>query len=151
MSNRVRHKLSASVFIALLSEQKILLLRRKGTGWLDGAFSVPAGGVDADETISAAAVREAWEEVGVRIEPADLAYAHTLHSLTEGRDWVGHFFTVTRWAGTPTLREPDKHSDLGWWPLRKLPQETIPYVRQALRCINQREPYSEFGWTTPTD
>lgn len=146
MSNRVRHKLSASVFVALLKGTEILLLRRMGTGWMDGAFSIPAGGLDAGETISAAAVREAWEEVGVRIGQADLAYAHTLHSLTEGGDWVGHFFTATRWEGTPALREPDKHSDLGWWPLRNLPPETIPYVRQALLCIDQRKPYSEFGW-----
>lgn len=147
MGNRIRHKFSASVFVALLSGSEILLLRRKGTGWMDGAFSIPAGGLDAGETISEAAIREAREEVGVRIDPADLAYAHTLHSLTESRDWVGHFFTVMRWNGTPALQEPDKHSDLGWWPLRNLPQETIPYVRQALLCIDQRKPYSEFGWT----
>jgi 8-oxo-dGTP diphosphatase len=149
MNHRVRHKLSASVFVVLLKGPDILLLRRKGTGWVDGAFSIPAGGLDAGETISAAAIREAEEEVGVQIEPAHLTYAHTLHSLTEGRDWVGHFFIVTDWAGTPELREPEKHSDLVWWPLRSLPPETIPYVRQALLCIDQRQPYSEFGWTEP--
>ncbi|MBA8882055.1 NUDIX domain-containing protein [Phyllobacterium myrsinacearum] len=56
------------------------MLRRKGTGWMDGLFSIPAGGLEADEIIGAAAIREACEEVGVQIEPVDLQYVHTLHS-----------------------------------------------------------------------
>jgi 8-oxo-dGTP pyrophosphatase MutT (NUDIX family) len=146
MTTRVRHKLSASVFIALLRGRDVLLLRRTGTGWLDGCLSVPAGGLDASETIAAAAIREAHEEIGVRIASENLTYAHTLHSLTDGSDWVGHFFRVTQWTGAPSLRERDKHSDLAWWPLSDLPPATIPYVRQALICIDQGRPYSEFGW-----
>lgn len=113
---------------------------------MDGSFSIPAGGLDADETIRAAAIREAREEVGVEIAPTSLIYAHTLHSLTEGSDWVGHFFTVREWSGTPALCEPDKHSELGWWPLGDLPLATIPYVHQALLCIDRGQPYSEYGW-----
>lgn len=122
------------------------MLRRTGTGWMDGLFSIPAGGLEAGETIRMAAVREAREEVGVEIDPGDLAYAHTLHSMTEGNDWVGHFFTVTAWTGIPRVCEPDKHGDLVWCSVRSLPEETIPYVRQALMAIDAGETYSEFGW-----
>jgi 8-oxo-dGTP diphosphatase len=125
--SRLRHKQSASVFVALMRGAEVCLLRRKGTGWMDGSFSLPAGGLDADETIAFAASREVEEEIGVRIMPSDLQYAHTLHSLTEGSGWVGHFFTSTEWSGIPRLCEPDKHSDLIWRSIHDLPGETIPY------------------------
>lgn len=144
--SRVRHMHSASVFVALMRDMEVCLLRRNGTGWLDGLFSLPAGGLDADETIAGAACREVLEEVGVQVVPASMRYAHALHSLTEGMDWVGHFFTATEWAGVPHLCEPDKHSDLTWCSIRDLPAELIPYVRQALICIEKGIPYSEFGW-----
>ena len=146
MTVRVRHKLSAAVFIVLWRGPEVCLLRRNGTGWMDGFYSLPAGGLEANETIRSAARREAKEETGGEIAPESLTYAHTLHCLTDGGDWVGHFFTAIRWTGTPSIREPDKHSDLGWWSPGSLPPNTIPYIRQALHCINQGQPYSEYGW-----
>jgi len=137
---RVRYKHSASVFVALTRWPQVCLLRRKSTGWMDGSFSLPAGGLDEGETIAFAARREAEDEIGVRISPADLLYAHALHYWTDGSDWVGHFFTCDHWVGNPRLCEPDKHSDLTWCSIRELPDETIPYVRQALVCIEGSVP-----------
>ena len=136
------------MFVALTRGSDICLLRRTGTGWMDGQFSLPAGGLEAGETIASAAIREAEEEVGVRIAPSSLRYVHALHSLTEGMDWMGHFFVATEWSGIPRLREPEKHRDLQWRTVRDLPHEMIPYVRQALLCIDQDILYSEFGWPT---
>jgi 8-oxo-dGTP pyrophosphatase MutT (NUDIX family) len=122
------------------------MFRRQGTGWMDGSFSIPAGGLEAGETIRAAAIREAYEEVGVQIDPRDLHYAHTLHSKTDGNAWLGHFFLATAWTGAPVLRELDKHSDLQWYPANALPSETIPYVQQAILAVAAQSPYSEYGW-----
>lgn len=148
--HRDRHTLSAAVFVALFDNQKVCMLRRKATGWMDGSFSLAAGSLEADEAIRSAARRETREELGVEINPEDLAYVHTMHCRTTTGDWVGHYFSTARWLGIPELREPHKHRDLGWWPLDALPAETIPYVRQALTCIRQRQPYSEFGWSAPS-
>jgi len=146
MSERTRFQLSAAVFVILVKGDEICMLKRKATGWMDGSYSLPAGGLDAGETIRCAAMREAQEEVGVQINPASLAHIHTLHSRTDGKTWVGHFFRSDSWEGTPVLHETDKHSDLRWMPLIALPSNTIPYVRQALSCIAAGQPYSEYGW-----
>jgi len=146
VSHKSRYQLSASVFVLLVKEGEVCMLRRKGTGWMDGSFSIPAGGLEAGETLADAAIREAREEVGVRIAPENLRYVHTLHSKTEGTAWVGHFFEAQVWAGTPVLCEPDKHGDLQWRHVDALPAETIPYVRQAIQASAVQKPYSEYGW-----
>lgn len=146
LNERVRFQLSSAVFIILTRGREICMLRRKTTGWMDGSFSIPAGGLEAGETIRLAAAREAYEEIGITIVPETLQPVHTLHSLTAGNQWLGHFFRAEEWIGTPTLCEPDKHADLEWRTLDNLPETTIPYVRQALLCSARGELYSEYGW-----
>ncbi|MGO4573883.1 NUDIX hydrolase [Microvirga sp. 2TAF3] len=149
MSAHHRHQLTASVFVVLRRSNEICLLRRAHTGWMDGYMSIPAGGLDANETILEAAIREAREEVGITLEPSALRHAHTLHSLTESRDWLGHFFMATEWAGEPQICEPDKHDTLIWAPVSALPHNMIPYIRQGLLGIEERQTYSEYGWERP--
>ena len=147
MSARNRHLFSGSVFVmAQRGDGCILMLRRSGTGWMDGWWSLPAGGLDKGETLSAAAARELSEEVGLVVPPTALEHVHAIHSLTEQRDWVGHFFVVRAFEGEPRLCEPDKHDALGWFALSDLPSPVIPYVRQSLEKISANEHYSEYGW-----
>jgi hypothetical protein len=48
------------------------------------------------------AIREAHEEAGVLIDPADLAFSHVVHHRNpEGQPRIGFFFTATRWQGEP--------------------------------------------------
>jgi 8-oxo-dGTP pyrophosphatase MutT (NUDIX family) len=67
------------VHLILTANGKVLLLRRASTGFADGSWSLPGGCLDEGETLPAAAAREALEEVGITINPADLAFAHLCH------------------------------------------------------------------------
>jgi len=124
------------------------MLRRSNTGWMDGCFSLPAGGLEKGETLSTAAARELKEETGVDAIPSELALAHTMHVWTENRSWIGHYFICREWRGVPFLAEPDKHAEVSWKNMSDLPEETILYVRQAIEAINADESYSEYGWDT---
>ena len=47
-----RHKLAVAAHIVLLNERHellLLLLRRRGTGYMDGWWSIPAGHLDPGE------------------------------------------------------------------------------------------------------
>ncbi len=146
MSERERHMQSAAVFMILRKGKQVLLLQRKATGWMDGQFSVPAGALDADETVKSAAIREALEEVGVTVQPHAVVHAHTMHCKTGPAAWMGHFFVTESWQGEPRVCEPDKHSQVLWCETDTLPDNLIPYVRQALEMIERGVSYSEFGW-----
>lgn len=140
-----RFKLILSVYLVFEKDGKVLLLRRKNTGYEDGNYGLVAGHADGGEPARAAACREALEESGVKIDPDKLVPVHFMHRR-QSDERVDIFFKVTKWEGKITNAEPDKCDDLSWFVLDDLPQNTIPYIRQALNCVQKGEIYSQFGW-----
>ena len=124
---------------------QILLSRRYQTGYMDGYYSVPAGHLDGEETVRKAGVREALEEIGVRIDPADMVFAGILHRH-EGDERVDFFIRVKKWTGQPVNAEPGKCDELRWTEMDTLPENTIPYIRQAIENFQIGIPFEEFGW-----
>jgi 8-oxo-dGTP pyrophosphatase MutT (NUDIX family) len=125
----------------------ILLLERSGTGYADGQLCPPSGHLEDGESVTQAAVREASEEVGVGINPADLAFTHVVHHrnpLGQGR--IGIFFTAARWSGEPVNREPHKCARLCWADPALPPPNTVPYTAAALAAISEHAAFSLDGW-----
>lgn len=148
--SKERFKLIPAVHLILENDGKILLLRRCKTGYEDGNYSLIAGHIDGDEPARQAMSREAYEEGGITIDTNDLRLAVTMHfhSHTEGKDneRFNFFFVADVWKEEPTIREPDKCDDLSWFPINKLPDNVVPYVRAALESYRKGIGYVEFGW-----
>ncbi|MGH3402045.1 MAG: NUDIX hydrolase [Streptosporangiaceae bacterium] len=145
-SDTRRHKLTGDVHLLLLNPEGLVLFgRRQNTGFEDGAWHVPAGHLEAGESVVQALIREAKEEVGVTIAPEDVEFAHIMHSSSSGGR-AAFFFTVRQWDGTPENREPEKCSGLAWFPLDALPDHLIGYCRTALDHIAAGEHFSVYGW-----
>jgi len=142
-----RNKIVPASYLALIKDNKILLQRRFNTGYEDGKYSLPAGHVDAGESFTKTVVRESKEEAGVIVKPEDLKVAHIMHrNAGVGNERVDVFFTAEKWAGDIEIKEPEKCDDLSWFDLSSLPENMIPYVKQAIDCIKNKTFYSEFGW-----
>lgn len=139
-------RVHSAVYLLLVRENKLLLLRRTNTGYEDGKLSLVAGKMDGNEEVKRAAAREAWEESGVRVDPADLEVASVMHRLSDTGEWIDFFLTVKRWEGEPYNREPDKCSEMAWYPLDGLPEDMIPYVRQAVENVLAGVFYDSYGW-----
>lgn len=141
----MRSRYPIAVYLLFQRDEQILLLRRFNTGYEDGNYSLVAGHVDAGETVTQAAVREAFEEAGVVIQPEQLQVVHVMHRKGDD-ERVDFFLLPTAWNGTIENREPEKCDDLSWFPLQALPANLIPCVRFALENVERGISYSEFGW-----
>lgn len=140
-----RAKFPVTVHLFFFKDDQILLLRRFNTGYRDGEYSVPAGHLDGDETVVAAAAREAEEEIGVRIEADDILFSSVMHRY-EGDERVDFFVRVRKWDGEPFNAEPHKCDDLRWVDAKALPENTVPYVRKAIQNHWSGIAFDEFGW-----
>jgi len=140
-----RFTLPVAVHLFLLRGNEVLLLRRFNTGYEDGNYSVPAGHLDGGETLCAAVVREAREEVGVVLAPQDVRVVGVMHRRAE-EERIDFFVSAARWAGAPANCEPHKCDELRWCALDALPANVIPYVRRALDNFRRAVWFDTFGW-----
>lgn len=141
----MRARFPVTVHLFFFREEQILLLRRFNTGYADGQYSVPAGHLDGNETVMAAAAREAEEEIGIRVDADQVTFSSVMHR-NEGDERVDFFVHIHRWNGEPVNAEPDKCDELRWSDVNELPSNTVPYVRRAIQNHLNRVRFDEFGW-----
>lgn len=141
----MRNRYPVAVHLFFIREQQVLLLRRYNTGYEDGNYSVVAGHVEAGETVTQAAAREAQEEVGVTIAPQDIAVVQVMHRKSE-EERVDFFVLIKNWRGEIINHEPQKCDALRWFAWDQLPQNIIPYVKRALDNYSNGVVFDEFGW-----
>ncbi|MEO6536058.1 MAG: NUDIX domain-containing protein [Candidatus Paceibacterota bacterium] len=134
----------AVVNILLIKEDKILLARRFNTGYFDGDYEMPSGHMDGNETVRAAAAREALEEIGVTIEEDDLEVMHVMHRFGQNYERIEFFLTASAWEGEPSVTEPEECDDVQWFALDELPQNMIPKSKAGLQHSLAGEVFSEF-------
>lgn len=139
------HTFAAS-YALFVKEGKILLARRYNTGFQDGNYSLPAGHTEPGESFTEAILRETREEIGVTLTEENIQAAHVMHRKSTDREYVDVYYAVKEWAGTPENKEPEKCDDLSWFPIDTLPENTVPYVRQAIEHSLRGIFYSEYGW-----
>lgn len=129
-----RHTEVVDVHLILRRGPEVLLARRAGTGYADGLLHAPSGHVEDGEDVREAMIREAAEETGVVLDPDELRVALVMqHRGPGGRPRTGWFFEAEYDpARPPRNAEPDKCSELGWFPLDALPDDMVAYCRAGL-------------------
>lgn len=145
MTSDDNQRAQVDVHLLLRRGGDVLLGQRINTGFGDGSWHPPSGHGENGESAVGALVREALEETGVIVDPAEVRLVHVLHHWT-GSARMALFFEARRWSGDLTVTEPDKCAAWEWFPLSALPEQMIPYGRQALEQYAKGEPYSERGW-----
>jgi ADP-ribose pyrophosphatase YjhB (NUDIX family) len=126
--------------LILIQDDTILMMKRTVKDGMDGYYALVAGKVDEFESPRVALAREAFEEVGVTIDPQDLEIICIIHHAktdykAQKHDVIEFYFKAKTWSGTPVNLEPDKASELKFFPLDNLPQplpKALPHVLKAL-------------------
>ncbi|MFD9602854.1 NUDIX domain-containing protein [Streptomyces sp. NPDC059970] len=143
----VKNVIGAHLFLE--RDGRTLLGRRHpDVEFAGGAWHALAGHVEW-ESVRACLIREAYEEAGITVEPADLTLVHTVHLLDDRENAeprIQLFFRASRWSGEPEIREPDRCTAWQWWPLDGLPDPMVGYTRAAIEGILAGTAYTELGW-----
>ncbi len=120
--------------------EQLLLQLRRGTGYMDDHWAAAAAGhVEAGESVLDAAAREAAEELGVVLEPADLVPLCAMHRTVAPHgpidERVDFFFECRRWTRRPATQEADKSADLRWFDIHHLPDPVVPHELQVIESL----------------
>lgn len=117
----------------------ILLMKRQNTGSDDGCFELPGGHLEADEDLFDAMIREAEEELCIKLKRKDLKIIHLLHHYHGER--LNFIFETDGEKLNPKIGEPRKCSELRWVKISKLPKETTSKVKQMIKNIIKNKFY----------
>ena len=103
----------------LKGDQILLAMKKRGFG--EGKYNGVGGKVQSGEMIEEATVREAEEEIGVKILPEHLdKVAEIVFKFNDKPDWdlVCHVYFTHQWQGEPT--ESDEMAP-AWYQQNQLP------------------------------
>jgi len=142
-----RYRSIIDVHLILVRSGLILLGLRQNTGYMDGCWHLPSGHLEAGESIPDGLIREAYEEVGLRLTREQLRFVQLVHHREADEEpRVGVFFEVTAWDGEPVNAEPDKCAELAWYPLAALPANTVRYPAAALARYRTGQAFAVHGF-----
>ena len=130
-------KVIPAVMVVLTQAEKILLVKRTDTGYMDGMYALPGGHLEKDEPLVEGAARECLEEIGISVDPKELQLIHIYQNVQKdtNRQYIGFLFRCRKWQGEPSIKDP-KVADVKFFDLDTLPDNLIPYHRQAFKHIN---------------
>lgn len=127
--------------------RKILLQRRKNTGFADGLWDLSSSGhVEKDESMKQAAARECLEEIGVKIKTDDLKFVCFIHKKDGDVIYYYCYFICDKFTGEPEIMEKNKCSELIWVDMENLPEDTVADRKIAVAAYFGGTHYIEYGW-----
>jgi len=142
-----RFKVVPFVSLILKRGSEVLLIRRINTGIEDGMYACAGGGVDGNETIVQAVIREAAEELGITLKKEAIKVVHILHrKYPQGQEMIGFYVEATVWEGVPANREPHKCDDVQWFDIEQLPGNCQPSFKHVMAMVDRNVFFSEMGW-----
>ena len=130
--------------IVFNTDGEILLEKRADNGW----WGLPGGHVDVGESVEQAAVREIWEETGIRARIKRLIgiYSDPQHNVIgaySGRliHFVVAIFECEYESGE--LHVSEESTDVRYFPVDALPVNTLLCDLQAIKDVseNRIEPF----------
>lgn len=146
-----RFSTPTAVFLIILKKEdkktKILLQKRQNTGYMDNMWDLCASGhVEKGESVTEAIIREANEEIGIKVPKENLRFAGFYYTNIKEKTYCYVYFGANKYENTPKINEPEKCSDLKWFDIENLPTDMIPDRKISVLKYLKNEYFGEIGW-----
>lgn len=140
-----RNTIPVTVQLLLEKDNKILLMKRKNTGYEDGKYCLPGGHVEKNEEIKKAMIREAKEEIGIDILSQELKLYKILNrKISQDIEYIDFIFKSRSWSGNIENKENDKCEEIKWIKKKEIPENTLEYLKEVVK--EDGENYIPYGW-----
>ena len=98
------------------------------------SWSLPGGSVEDGETLEEAAIREAWEEIGVKVKIGDVAAINECFFEDENEQILFITFRAEIVGGEISILNPNEISEIKWVELSKA-DELMPYHKLGVEKL----------------
>ncbi len=124
-------------YLILINNKGEILLSKSNSGQLKGCYSLVAGHTETGENVFEAIIREAKEEANISLLKEHLkvvAVVHRPNANYKGgkQDIIDFFIKAKIYEGELKNNEPEKCSELAFYPLNKLPQNLLLHVKKVI-------------------
>jgi len=114
---------------------------------MDGYLVIPGGHVESGETPTMAVIREAKEELGIKIATKDLQFVCVAVRHKEPEEHLAFEFKIDGSNLVVINTEPEKCSELVWVSLKALPSDIVADFQQIIqKGLIESKNYVEVGW-----
>ena len=121
-----------------------LFMKRANTGFRDGAYQVPAGHLEWEESMIDCIKREAKEELDIDIK--DCKIVHISHRIAPNRVYFDFYAKVISYGGELKINEPQKCSELKFIDINNISdkeKDLFSYDLDIIKKIENWECFSE--------
>jgi len=129
---KIGQRPAVGVGVMILREGRVLLALRKSAHGV-GEYAFPGGHVEWMESFEKCARREVREECGLEIDAVRFAFLANVKKYAP-RHYVHVGLTADWLAGEPTVLEPKKSGEWGWYDLDDLPEPLFEMTRLAVEA-----------------
>jgi len=129
-----KEKFLSSVYLIIKNKNnEVLLQRRCGTKLWPGFLALPAGHIDEKENAYDALIREAREELGIKISLNDISDTFVVNRRNKSlMPYFDIYFEINNYIGEIKICEPLKCKELVWCDINNLPSDMIDFEIDAI-------------------
>ena len=100
-----------------------------------GHWNIPGGKVDHLESAEDAGRRETLEETGLTIGEMRFLCVYEYRSAEDGHHWVSMIYVTDDFTGEPSIMEPEKLPEFGWFDIDALPEKVSKFTLDAVEHL----------------
>lgn len=141
-----KYTTKVTVGLILIKEDKILLIKRKNTGYMDGMYAFVAGHVEKGESLKQSMIREANEEAGILLDEKDIEFVCAIRDGKRDDEYINFYFKADKYSGKVRIAEKEKCEEIIWVNINEIPENIIPNDLRAINNMKKGIHLDEYNW-----